>query len=304
MGFYAPAQIVRDARDHGVEVRPVDVNHSDWDCTLEPTDGATRAVRLGFRQIKGFFEQDAQKLVDHRGAGYDSTHDLARRAGLAPAAIACLARADAWGSVRLDRRPALWAAQGILPAPLPLLAAAGQPDDTSAAIPLLPAMSLGEQVVEDYTTLRLSLKAHPMQLLRDRFERLRAAPAHRLPDLVPGETVRLGGIVVVRQQPGTARGVIFMTIEDETGIANLIVWSSVFERYRRIVLGSKLLLVEGKLQREGLVIHIVAERLSDRTDWLRDLSRHARFDNAPARADAGRRGGPDNRLPYRSRDFH
>ena len=134
MGFYAPAQIVRDARDHDVEVRPIDVNHSDWDCTLEPTGGATRAVRLGFRQVKGFFENDAKKLVAHRGAGYGSPHDLARRAGLAPTAIACLARADAWNSIRLDRRPALWAAQGVLPMPLPLLVAAGQHDDTRAAI--------------------------------------------------------------------------------------------------------------------------------------------------------------------------
>jgi error-prone DNA polymerase len=219
--------------------------------------------------------------------------------------MACLARADAWGSVRLDRRPALWAAQGILPAPLPLLAAAGEPDDTPAAIPLLPAMSLGEQVVEDYTTLRLSLKAHPMQILRGRFEHQGAAPAHRLSDLAPGDTVRLGGLVIVRQQPGTARGVIFMTIEDETGIANLIVWPNTFERYRRIVLGSKLLLAEGKLQREGLVIHVVAERFGDRSNWLRDLNRDGLFDNATAHADEGKQPAYDRRLlPYRSRDFH
>ena len=166
-------------------------------------------------------------------------------------------------------------------------------------------MTLGEQVVEDYTTLFLSLKAHPMQLLRNRFERLGAAPARRLPDLGPGDTVRVGGLVIVRQQPGTARGVIFITLEDETGIANLIVWQSVFERYRRVVLGSKLLLVEGKLQREGLVIHIVAERLGDRSSWLRDLNRATPFDNPTARADEVKRPGYDRRnLPYRSRDFH
>ncbi len=305
MGFYAPAQIVRDAREHGVEVRPVDVNHSDWDCTLEPAAGTMCALRLGFRQIKGFSEDDAKALIQNRGARYGSPHDLARRAGLPPKALTCLARADAWGSARLDRRPALWAAQGILPLPPPLLAAAGPSHDTPASVPPLPAMSLGEEVVEDYSTLHLSLKAHPMQLLRDRFERLRAVPAQRLSDLAPGDIVRLGGIVLVRQQPGTARGVIFMTIEDETGIANLIVWSSVFEQYRRIVLGSKLVLVEGKLQREGLVIHIVAERLSDRTTWLRDLAPHAGFDNPAARADEVKRPGYDRRaLPYRSRDFH
>jgi error-prone DNA polymerase len=305
MGFYAPAQIVRDARDHDVEVRPVDVNHSDWDCTLEPTAGTMRALRLGFRQIKGFSEDDAKAVMKHRGPGYGSPHDLARRTGLPPAAVACLARADAWGSLRLDRRPALWEAQGILPLPPPLLATAGAPQNAPASAPALPAMSLGEEVVEDYTTLHLSLKAHPMRLLRGRFERLRAVPAQRLSELANGDTVRLGGLVIVRQQPGTAKGVIFMTIEDETGIANLIVWSSVFEHYRRIVLGAKLLLVQGKLQREGLVIHVVAERLADRSGWLRDLSPHAPFDNATARADEVKRPGYDRRpSPYRSRDFH
>ncbi|HEX2112821.1 MAG TPA: error-prone DNA polymerase, partial [Alphaproteobacteria bacterium] len=304
MGFYAPAQIVRDARDHGVEVRPVDVNHSDWDCTLEPSSGPMRALRLGLRQVKGFLEGDALALMKHRGDGYASPHDLMQRAGLSAAAIACLARGDAFGSTALARRPALWAARGVPPEPPPLLAAL-EPKESSSPPPSLPAMSLGEEVVEDYTTLRLSLKAHPMQLLRPRFERLRAAPARRLGDLISGDIVRVGGLVIVRQQPGTAHGVIFMTLEDETGIANLIVWPSVMERYRRIVLGARLVLAEGKLQREGLVIHVVADRLSDHSPWLRDLNAHTPFDNAPARADEGRRPGYDRRdLPYRSRDFH
>jgi error-prone DNA polymerase len=166
-------------------------------------------------------------------------------------------------------------------------------------------MSLGEEVVEDYTTLRLSLKAHPMRLLRPRFDRQGAAAAQRLPELVSGDIVRVGGLVIVRQQPGTAHGVIFMTLEDETGIANLIVWPSIFERYRRTVLGAKLVLVEGKLQREGLVIHVVVERLADRSEWLRDLSRTEPFNNATARADETKRPGYDRRpLPYGSRDFH
>jgi error-prone DNA polymerase len=240
--------------------------------------------------------------MKHRGEGYASPHELMRRAGLSAQAIACLARGDAFGSTALARRPALWAARGVPPAPPPLLAAL---EPRESPPPALPAMSLGEEVVEDYTTLRLSLKAHPMQLLRPRFERLRAAPARRLPDLVSGDIVRVGGLVIVRQQPGTAQGVIFMTIEDETGVANLIVWPSVMERYRRIVLGARLVLVEGKLQREGLVIHIVADRLSDRSAWLHDLNAHIPFDNAPARADEGKRPGYDRRaLPYRSRDFH
>jgi error-prone DNA polymerase len=305
MGFYAPAQIVRDARDHGVEVRPVDVNRSAWDCTLEPTSGTMRALRLGLRQVKGFLEGDALALVKHRGTGYDDPHDLARRAGLPSRAIACLARADAWGSAQLERRPALWATQGVPPAPPPLLAAAERPDDTRATASSLPAMSLGEEVVEDYTTLSLSLKAHPMQLLRSRFDRLGAVPAHRLPQLAFGDIVRIGGLVIVRQQPGTARGVIFMTVEDETGIANLIVWPSVFELYRRTVLGTKLVLAEGKLQREGLVIHLIVDRLADRSEWLRELSNAAPFDNAAARTDGMKRPGYDRRrLPYGSRDFH
>jgi error-prone DNA polymerase len=304
MGFYAPAQIVRDARDHGVEVRPVDVNHSDWDCTLEPSDGKTRALRLGFRQIKGFAEGDARALVAHRGDGYAGPHELTQRAGLSAPAIACLARGDAFGSTRLARRAAQWVARGVPSSPPPLLALLEHKDD-SHATPALPAMSLGEEVVEDYTTLRLSLKAHPMQLLRPRFDTLRAAPAQRLPDLVSGDTVRVGGLVVVRQQPGTAHGVIFMTVEDETGIANLIIWPSVMERYRRIVLGARLVLAEGKLQREGLVIHVIADRLSDRSAWLRELNAHTPFENATARADEGKRPGHDRRdLPYRSRDFH
>jgi error-prone DNA polymerase len=304
MGFYAPAQIVRDARDHGVEVRPVDVNRSDWDCTLEPSAGPMRALRLGLRQVKGFLEGDALALMKHRDDGYAGPHALMQRAGLSAAAIACLARGDAFGSTALARRPALWAARGVPPAPPPLLAAL-EPQDGSRETPVLPAMSLGEEVVEDYTTLRLSLKAHPMQLLRPRFEPLRAQPARRLPDLVPGDTIRVAGLVIVRQQPGTAQGVIFVTLEDETGIANLIVWPSVMERYRRIVLGARLVLAEGKLQREGLVIHIVVDRLSDRSFWLRDLNVNTPFDNATARADEGKRPGYDRRkLPYSSRDFH
>jgi error-prone DNA polymerase len=261
-----------------------------------------RALRLGFRQLKGFLEGDAIALVKHRGEGYAGPHDLMRRAGLSAPAIACLARGDAFGSMALARRAAQWAARGVPPTVPPLLATLEHKDD-SHATPALPAMSLGEEVVEDYTTLRLSLKAHPMQLLRPRFERLRAAPANRLGDLVSGDIIRVGGLVIVRQQPGTAHGVIFMTLEDETGIANLIIWPSVMERYRRIVLGARLVLAEGKLQREGLVIHVVADRLSDRSAWLRALNAHTTFNHAPARADGGPGRDPRD-LPYRSRDFH
>ncbi len=303
MGFYAPAQIVRDARDHDVEVRPVDVNRSEWDCTLEPAEGPVRALRLGFRQVKGFSEKDAQALVENRGTGYADPHDLARRAGLPAQAIACLARADAWGSAGLSRRPALWAAQAVPPSSLPLLAAAERVSDVAATAPALPAMSLGEQVVEDYTTLRLSLKAHPMQLLRGRFDPHGTVPACRLAEMKSGDRVRVAGLVIVRQQPGTSKGVIFMTIEDETGIANLIVWPQVFETFRTIVLGAKLIRAEGKLQREGLVTHVVAQHMVDMSRWLRELDEAGPPRNASARTDGPNR--PDARpLPYTSRDFH
>jgi error-prone DNA polymerase len=303
MGFYAPAQIVRDARDHGVAVRPVDINASEWDCTLEPaTDGF--ALRLGLRQIKGFAQEDAEKLVAARNTPYRDPHDLARRAGLTAAALERLARADAWGSAGLDRRPALWSTTALAAVP-PLLAQADKSDDTATTRHLLPTMALGEQVVEDYKSLMLSLKAHPVSLLRDRLARQRIIPAGRLLDLAPDQHARVAGLVLVRQRPGTAKGVIFVTLEDETGVANLVVWADVFARYRTVLLGAKLLCAEGKVQREGLVIHIVVQQLTDLSGWLADLSGASRFANALARADEVKRPGQDQRsLPYLSRDFH
>jgi error-prone DNA polymerase len=306
MGFYAPAQIVRDARDHGVEVRPVDVNHSDWDCTIEPVAESTGglAVRLGLRQIKGFAEADAVKLVASRGAGYGAPRDLARRGGLGVPALERLARADAWGSAGLDRRTALWAAKGIAAAPPPLLAAA----EAGAVEPAvrLPTLSLGEEVVEDYATLFLSLKAHPAGLLRPRLARNGMAAASRLADLRSGDAVKLAGLVLVRQRPGTAKGVIFITLEDETGIANLVVWPAMFERFRRVVMTAKLLAVEGVVQREGIVVHVVAHRLVDLSAWLDDLHRRpSPFEGALARADQVKHPSRDQYQPlYPSRDFH
>ena len=303
MGFYAPAQIVRDARDHGVEMRPVDVNHSHWDCMLEPAAAGAWALRLGFRQIKGFTQEDGDRIVAARGDPYTGPLDLARRAGLAPAAIERLARADAWGSAGLERRPALWAAKAITPTPLPLLAATERAD-TAETAPPLPSMRLGEQVVEDYKTLFLSLKAHPLGLLRDTLAAKGVMPASRLGDLPAGKPVRVAGLVLVRQRPGTAKGVIFVTLEDETGIANLVIWPDLFERERRTVMGAKLLCVDGGLQREGQVIHVVARRLVDWTGWLRTLGTGANHAGS-APADSINRAVLDSRpLPYPSRDFH
>ncbi|MFQ5764273.1 MAG: error-prone DNA polymerase [Rhodospirillales bacterium] len=286
MGFYAPAQIVRDAREHGVEVHPVDVNESDWDCTLEDADMKGAALRLGFRQVKGLAEADADTLVVARGDGYPDAADLQRRSGLGRAVLEKLARADAFGSLGLDRRQALWAVRGLDDeAPPPLLAAVGAAGPEPAVA--LPATAPGEAVADDYRALRLSLKAHPLSILRPGLEGRGIVPCARLRDLPHGQPVRVAGLVITRQRPGSAKGVVFVTLEDETGIANLVVWASVFERFRRAVIGASLLAVEGEMQREGEVIHVVADKLQDMTPLL-------------ARLDAG----PGALLSVAVRDFH
>ena len=299
MGFYAPAQIVRDARDHGVEVRPVDVNHSFWDHSLEvaASDGGTGkmsvanwrtardrrfALRLGFRQIKGLAESHAEALVATRGAGYPDVAGLWRRSGLEAAVLTRLAAADAFGSLGLTRRKALWAVEGLGPAPLPLFAAAdakasGDADRGSSergAEPAveLPAMPLGTEVISDYAALRLSLKRHPLALLRSRLAKDGLVPNERLGAVPPGTRVTVAGLVMCRQRPGTASGVIFITIEDETDIANLVVWPKLFERYRKEVLRSRLLAVTGKVEREGLVIHVIADKLIDLSGLIDELA--------------------------------
>ncbi len=271
MGFYAPAQIVRDAAQHGVAIRPVDVNASDWDNSLEPAGDGRPALRLGFRQVGGLARRHAEALVAARGAGYDSPHALWRRAGLDRAALEALAEADAFGSLGLRRREALWAVRAFTAEPPPLFAAAGVEAPAAGPPVALPAMSLGEEVVEDYARLRLSLKAHPLALLRDRLARLGIAPAARLQQRHGGR-IAVAGLVLVRQRPGSASGVIFMTIEDETGVANVVVWPATFEAHRPVVLGSRLLRVDGRLQREGAVIHVVAERLTDLSALLCGLT--------------------------------
>ncbi len=299
MGFYAPAQLVRDARAHGVEVRPPDVNFSVWDCTLEPAADSAGgvALRLGFRQIRGFDEHAAARLAASRGAGYGAVRDVWLRTGLGAAVLARLARADAFGSLGIGRRAALWAVEGLGDAPPPLFRAAemrpgGGVSDKEPAV-CLPVMNLGEEVVEDYDSLKLSLKAHPLALLRGVLHRRGASPAARLAETEDGRRVCVCGLVLVRQRPATAKGVIFATLEDETGIANIVVRARIFERFRRIFLGARLLAVEGRLQRDGLVIHVVAKRMEDLTPLLSRL----------ATANAGGGGGAPA-LPVVSRDFH
>ncbi len=263
MGFYAPAQLVRDAREHGVEVRPVDVNHSCWDYSLEPDGKGGFALRMGFRQIKGFREADATALVAAReGGDFATMQRLWRASGLGKRALETLAHGDAYGSLGLGRRDTLWRTKGLDEKSLPLFAAAekrgreaapgGEPGGEVEAEPevTLPAMSLGEEVSEDYRHLHLSLKAHPLALLRHKLAARRIIPNARLKTLREGSRVALAGIVLIRQQPDTASGVIFMTIEDETGVANVIVWPRVFERFRRALLGSRLIGVAGPIQRD------------------------------------------------------
>jgi error-prone DNA polymerase len=293
MGFYAPAQIVRDAREHGVELRPVDINHSDWDATLEPGPRAAErlhafhrdmardiwsdhAVRLGFRSIKGMREEDAQWISARRGAGYDSIRDLWLRTGLAPAVIARLAGADAFRSLGLSRRDALWVTRGLGRSgdkdDLPLLASVEPGAHALEPEVHLPPMPPGEEVVHDYRALQLSLKEHPVSFLRSELARLGVLPNEALHRIRKDAPVTVSGLVLVRQRPGSANGVIFATLEDETTIANLIVWPSVFERFRPIVLGARLLIASGRLQREAEVIHVVVDEVRDATALLARLA--------------------------------
>ncbi|MBL1256211.1 error-prone DNA polymerase [Methylocystis sp. Sn-Cys] len=356
MGFYAPAQIVRDAKEHGVDVREVDINASDWDATLEAgesqgtnedqgsmatntsplrggrrpqaagwgssrndADGALphpsqlrcatlpvkgrdeltpsvshspkslhprhaemegdiigdRAIRLGFRQIRGVAEEDMRRLVARRGKGYDSVRDVWLRAELSPAAIQRLAEADAFASLGLSRRDALWAAAGLNRVgdkdDLPLLRALSfTPLEPDAHLPPMPP---GEEIVEDYRFLSLSLKGHPVAFLRARLEARGALPCEalsRFPD-GDGRRVTVGGLVLLRQRPGTAKGVVFMTIEDETGQANIIVWPKLLERQRAEIIGARYVAVTGRLQKESGVIHVVAQRVDDLSADLRLL---------------------------------
>jgi error-prone DNA polymerase len=291
MGFYAPAQIVRDAREHGVEIRMVDVNQSSWDCTLEAKGDTRPALRLGLRQIKGFSERHARSLFEARDLGnarpFSSLEDMGRRAELGRGAIERLARADAFGSIGLTRRGALWEARRLGPATLPLFAEVGEGITETAVT--LPDMAPGEEVSHDYAAIRLSLKHHPVALLRSGLDREGVLTAAQLKDTKNGSTVAVAGLVITRQRPATASGIIFATLEDETGIANVIVWSRMFERYRKETLASKLLYVRGELQREGIVIHIVAHHLRDLTDRLQAL--------------ANSETPPPEHL-YASRDFH
>ncbi|MEO4043895.1 error-prone DNA polymerase [Hoeflea sp. CAU 1731] len=323
MGFYAPAQLIRDAREHGVAMRGVDVNHSDWLSTLEACTPAeleaapgavarrfavmkgvmkhTHAVRLGLHQIKGFGEENATMLIDNRGRGYDSVRDLWMRSGLPRRAIQLLAEADAFSSLGLSRRDALWAVRALDPLGaaerLPLFAMSGQNKLQKESEIILPPMPLGEQVLNDYRSLTYSLRAHPVSFVRPVLERKGYRRNGDLQDVAPGRFVTVAGLVLVRQRPGSANGVVFETIEDETGVANAIVWPKVFERYRTIVLGSRFVGICGPLQSQDGVIHVVARQLLDLTPLLAPLADLNQPVDGLARADEVRRQQPPRKTP-------
>jgi error-prone DNA polymerase len=305
MGFYAPAQIVRDAREHGVEVRHPDVNLSDWDATLEPRPRRRRrAMRLGLRAIDGFKENWAEAIMDARAQGpFVDLDDLRLRARLTPAAMDRLAEADAYGSLKLSRRQGMWAARGAPPtASAPLFEAMGLREADGRPPEALPELAPSEEVVGDYQTIRLSLKGHPVSYLRERLEAAGAKTAAAYPGVANGKRVVVGGVVLVRQRPGTAKGVCFMTVEDETGVANLVLWPDVFERLRPVAMGARMVLARGKVQTAEGVTHLVVEELEDWTPMLGHLSPDA----APGsgHAPTQRRHPRDVRVLPGSRDFH
>jgi DNA-directed DNA polymerase III PolC len=314
MGFYAPAQIVRDAREHGVEVRPPDINHSHWDSTLEPGPRAverlhelhqemrddiwtTHAVRLGLREIKGLSEDDAKLVVERRGVTYDSVRDVWLRSGLSPHVLERLADADCFGSLGLTRREALWAAKalgrvGDRDDDLPLFASrSSEPAHIVSREPdvRLPPMPIGEEVINDYRFLHLSLRAHPAQFLRPDLNVRGIKHNETLRRITSGTRICISGLVTCRQRPGSANGVVFMTIEDETAVANVIVWPKVFERFRPVVLGARYVAVTGTVQEESGVIHVVAEQLEDLTHFLARLAEHGSEIDGLARCDEVRR---------------
>ncbi|MEP3347408.1 MAG: error-prone DNA polymerase [Litoreibacter sp.] len=269
MGFYAPAQIVRDAREHQIDVRPICVNASTWDNKLERRSDGALALRLGFRQIKGFREEDANWIAASRGNGYLDPEAVWLRAGVAPAVLEKLAEADTFSNMGLTRRDALWQVKALRSQnPLPLFNDPIDGEMLSEPEMMLPPMHLGEEVVEDYVSTRLTLRAHPMELLRPSMANItpHAQLAH-----VPLGQLSVCGLVITRQRPGTAAGVIFLTLEDETGVSNIVVWQTVYKQFRRAVMGGRLLRVTGYLQREGIVVHLIAQSIEDMSHKLSDL---------------------------------
>ena len=267
MGFYSASQLTQDVRRHGVEVRAVDINRSQWDCTLEARDDGAAALRLGFRMVKGLAEEAGRRVVERRDAkGYHSIQQLLEEVGLDRRELGVLASAGALEVFEGHRHRARWAVAGA-EKPTPLLTSL----DRYEAAPLLRKPTEGQDIVADYQSLGLTLGRHPLHLLRHRLARYRYLQAERVPDLRSGANVRVAGLVITKQRPGTASGVTFVTLEDETGHINLIVWKQVAEDYRAALLNARLMGVQGELQIEGQVIHVIARKLIDHTDMLGNL---------------------------------
>ena len=357
MGFYAPAQIVRDAHEHGVEVREVDVNFSEWDSTLEdrpeesPSPESDPALRIGLRQIDGLLESDARRLFcpsrgrvntpipsprSLRGKGqgegqqqvqrkqppltptlspchalghgerewFGAIENLATAAGVKVGTLEKLAAADAFRSLGLDRRQALWQVKALANAPpLPLFSWSETSETGDEADVQLPEMALSEHVVIDYQTLKLSLKGHPISFLREDFRKARVISCEDVRGVKDGARVAVAGVVLVRQRPGSAKGVVFMTIEDETGIANAVVWPKTLELFRKVVMTARLILIEGRIQRHEDIIHIVSAKLTDRSDWLLRLSEWAADMKVPfANADEVLHPDPGSAHPNLEKD--
>lgn len=270
MGFYQPAQIVIDARKHGVEIRAVDINYSHWDNTLEERSGKYQALRLGFRQIKGLALEDMQLLMAARNKSFPYVHSLLD-VGVSMAALEKLADADAFRSIGLDRRQALWEVSSLSDSPVGMFE--GQAPESANELQLeLPLLTDAEHVVEDYAATGLSLKAHPVSFVRPQLDSLRVIPTAHLANMTNGDSVAVAGLITVRQRPGTAKGVIFVTIEDETGFANLVVRGTVFEKYRRDIVQARLLMVQGKVQIEGEVIHVIANSCYNLSSLLKNMT--------------------------------
>ncbi|AQR74372.1 error-prone DNA polymerase [Sphingomonas sp. LM7] len=293
MGFYAPAQLIRDARAHGVEARPVCVNDSDWDtrmvseahsrprhesfCGTDEDWASMQPIRLGMRIVQGLAKSDGEAILAARAqATFVSIEDVWRRSGVKPAALERLARADAFHALGLNRRQALWAIKGLGQKPLDLFSAADArervtvPESVEPVVALVP-LTAGREVVEDYRATQLSLRAHPVAFLRARLTEQRIARCAELMEMKDGARVEVAGLILVRQRPGSANGVVFVTLEDETGIANAVLWADRFEANRRTVMSATMLAIRGKVQKEGIVIHLVAETITDLTPWLRDV---------------------------------
>ncbi|WP_245764717.1 error-prone DNA polymerase [Planctomicrobium piriforme] len=277
MGFYAPAQLVRDAREHGVEILPVDVNFSHWDCTLEGhnVEEKFRPMRLGFRMVRGFSQADAERIVSSRGHNpFESFAEFSTRSKLPQSVLNRLSRADAFRSLTLSRRDASW--QALIPTdPIPLF----KNDNDEELHPSLPTLAPQEEVASDYQTVGLSLRSHPVSFLREQLEKLQVTPASQLQEGESDRPVKVAGLVLLRQRPSTAKGITFVTLEDETGHVNLIVYQDIWDRFRPAAVGASLMIASGQLQRQHGVIHVLVRRLDDGSGLLREV-------------------------PVRSRDFH